>query len=115
MSTLATLPLAGTESLGTVEVWRALTEAHRALAELKGLCTSLPNPPILIDTLSIQEAKDSSKIENIITTHDELYSAASAHDPSLSPAAKEVKHYVAAMKIGFERVAESGLIRLDIP
>jgi hypothetical protein len=27
---------------------------------------------ILINTLGLQEAKDSSEIENIITTHDEL-------------------------------------------
>lgn len=113
MSVPTPLPSIDAASLDSTEVWRALTRAHRALAELKGLCLTLPNPPILIDTLSIQEAKDSSEIENIVTTHDELYSTESTDDPSLSPAAKEVKHYVAAMKIGFEQVAQSGLIRLE--
>ncbi|MGL1936048.1 MAG: hypothetical protein OCD01_13555 [Fibrobacterales bacterium] len=47
--------------------------AHRALAELKGVVKSIPNEEILINTLSLQEAKDSSEVENIITTHDELY------------------------------------------
>ena len=88
----------------------ALSEAHRYLAELKGLCESLPNRAILLDTLSIQEAKDSSEIESIITTHDELF--ASQTDAAVSPAAKEVRHYVAALRIGYEAVRDSGLIRL---
>ena len=65
-----------------------MTAAHRHLAELKGLCESLPNQGILLDTLGIQEAKDSSEIENIITTHDELYAA----QDEGSPAGKEVRH-----------------------
>ena len=64
-------------SLEVKAVWQGLAEAHRHLAELKGLCESLPNRAILLDTLAIQEAKDSSEIENIITTHDELYKAIS--------------------------------------
>ena len=111
MKALPPLPLAESSLLDTREVWAALTEAHRHLAELKGLCESLPNQGILLDTLAIQEAKDSSEIENIITTHDELY--ASHEDSSTSPAAKEVRHYVSALRVGFEAVRESGLIRLE--
>jgi len=105
------LPLKNLSSLETREVWVALAEAHRHLAELKGLCEALPNQAILLDTLSIQEAKDSSEIENIITTPDELY--ASDADSGVSPAAKEVRHYVAALRVGFEEVRRSGLIRLE--
>lgn len=112
MKPLATLPLDNPESLETKAIWRALNEANRHLAELKGLCESLPNPGILIETLSIQEAKDSSEIENIITTHDELYIGRGSVE-QLSAAAKEVQNYVAAMKIGFDAVQESSLIRLD--
>jgi len=92
-------------------VWQSLAEAHRHLAELKGLCESLPNRAILLDTLAIQEAKDSSEIENIITTHDELY----AYDQgsSASPAAKEVQNYISALKVGFTDVVNSGLIRMS--
>lgn len=111
MKALPPLPLAEISLLDTREVWAALTEAHRHLAELKGLCESLANQGILLDTLAIQEAKDSSEIENIITTHDELY--ASHEDSSTSPAAKEVRHYVSALRVGFEAVRESGLIRLE--
>lgn len=98
-------------SLETKVVWQSLAEAHRHLAELKGLCESLPNRAILLDTLAIQEAKDSSEIENIITTHDELY----AYDQSgsASPAAKEVQNYIAALKVGFTDVVNSGLIRMS--
>ncbi len=98
-------------SLEVKAVWQSLTEAHRYLAELKGLCESLPNRAILVDTLAIQEAKDSSEIENIITTHDELY--AYDQSSSASPAAKEVQNYIAALKVGFTDVMNSGLIRMS--
>lgn len=90
-------------------VWEVLIEAHRQLAELKGLCDSLPNSGLLIDTLAIQEAKDSSEIENIITTHDELYQG----NESGSASAKEVRHYVAALRVGFAAVRSEKMIRLS--
>ncbi len=111
MSHLPPLPLPDLAALDTREVWAALTLAHRQLAELKGLCESLPNQGILLDTLGIQEAKDSSEIENIITTHDELY--ASQVDAAVSGAAKEVRHYISSLRIGYEAVRDSGLIRLE--
>lgn len=111
MSSLTPLPLADLSSLDTREIWAALAGAHRRLAELKGLCEALPNQGILLDTLSIQEAKDSSEIENIITTHDELYT--SGEGSSVSPAAKEVRHYVTALRKGYAEVKTSGLIRLE--
>jgi len=98
-------------SLEVKAVWQSLAEAHRHLAELKGLCESLPNRAILLDTLAIQEAKDSSEIENIITTHDELY--AYDQSSSASPAAKEVQNYISALKVGFTDVVNSGLIRMN--
>jgi len=55
--------------LETVAVLKALARANRALAELKGRAATIPNQGILIDTLALQEAKASSKIENIVTTH----------------------------------------------
>ena len=110
MSKLSPLPLADMSALDSREIWAALTEAHRHLAELKGLCESLPNQGILLDTLSIQEAKDSSEIENIITTYDELYAV---QGDSASPAAKEVRHYVSALRTGYDAVRTSGLIRLE--
>jgi Fic family protein len=66
---------------------------------------------ILTETLAIQEAKDSSEIENIITTHDELY--ASQVDEAVGTAAKEVQHYLSGLKVGYAKVNETKLIRLE--
>lgn len=112
MTTLPLLPIPAFDRLtSSPAVWAALLPAHRDLAELKGLCTALPNPEILLDTLSIQEAKDSSEIENIITTHDELY--ASQVDSAVGIAAKEVQHYLSGLRTGYSQVKTSGIIRLE--
>lgn len=68
-------PLPPPMELETKAVLRAAAEAHRYLAEVKGLAAAIPNQGILIDTLSLQEAKASSEIENIVTTQDELFQA----------------------------------------
>lgn len=105
------LAIPSVNSLDVKVIWQGLAEAHRHLAELKGLCESLPNRSILLDTLAIQEAKDSSEIENIVTTHDELF----AFDQRnyATPAAKEVQHYISALRVGFQDVLDSGLIRMN--
>jgi len=82
--------------------------AHRYLAELKGISATIPNQTILINTLSLQEAKDSSAIENIITTHDELYRQELFADTVTNPTAKEVQRYARALKKGYSRVLQSG-------
>ncbi len=96
----------------SVEVLKKLAQAHRYLAELKGLARSIPNEGILIDTLTLQEAKDSSEVENIVTTHDELFKA-SVGDLRGTPAAKEVRDYSAALKLGFSKVRSTGVLRLN--
>jgi Fic family protein len=80
------------------------------LAELKGVSKSIPNQAILINTLGLQEAKDSSAVENIITTHDDLYKAALKTNNLTSLEAKEVQNYVEALKIGFQRIKEQKLL-----
>jgi Fic family protein len=57
----------------TATILKKLVSANRQLAELKGVAATMPNQGILISTLGLQEAKDSSAIENIVTTHDELF------------------------------------------
>jgi Fic family protein len=91
-------------------VLKKLARAHQALAELKGVAASIPNQSILINTLSLQEAKDSSAIENIITTHDELYRSDSFTQQFVNTAAKEVHNYATALRDGFEQVKRSGLL-----
>ena len=98
------------EDLETKSILKQLPAAHAALAELKGIVQSIPNQIILLNALGIQEAKDSSSIENIITTHDDLYKANLDFEVSISPNVKEVQNYVAAMKRGFELVQSQGLL-----
>lgn len=96
--------------LETKRVLKALPGAHAALAELKGIASTIPNQNILINTLGLQEAKDSSAIENIITTHDDLYKSELNLDAFKSPQAKEVQNYISALKKGFELITKTGLL-----
>ncbi len=91
----------------TPAVLRALADAHRHLAELKGRAASIPNQSILIDTLALQEAKASSEVENIVTTQDELFQASLFPDGPGSPAAKEVASYRDALKCGFDSLRQN--------
>jgi Fic family protein len=95
----------------TKQVLKKLSSAHRALAELKGIVSSIPNESILINTLGLQEAKDSSAIENIITTHDDLYKAELKFDGLKSLNAKEVQNYIAALKEGFQLISKHKTIK----
>ncbi len=98
------------KDLETKRVLKSLPSAHAALAELKGIATTIPNQNILINTLGLQEAKDSSAIENIITTHDDLYKSELNFEAFKSLDAKEVQNYIAALKTGFELTFQSGML-----
>lgn len=106
-------PLPYHVELETLKVLKILPEAHRALAELKGVAQSIPRQDILINTLAIQEAKDSSEIENIVTTHDEVYKASIEVENITSSQAKEVQNYVSAMKKGYELVKQYNCLSLN--
>ncbi len=105
---LKELPL--TIDLETKRILKSLPSAHSALVELKGVASTIPNQNILINTLGLQEAKDSSAIENIITTHDDLYKSELNLDSFKSLDAKEVQNYISALKKGFELISKSGLL-----
>ncbi len=105
---LEKLPLK--EDIETKYVLKKLNEAHRALAELKGLVSNIPNEGILINTLGLQEAKDSSEIENIITTHDDLYKAELNLDGVKSVDAKEVQNYISALKKGYSLISKRNIL-----
>lgn len=91
-------------------ILKKLAISSRVLAELKGIAGAIPNQSILINTLGLQEAKDSSEIENIITTHDELFKNDVSPEAFANPAAKEVLRYRQALRVGFEQVRNSGLL-----
>lgn len=96
----------------TPAILKQLVASHRHLAELKGVAMSMPNQGILINTLVLQEAKDSSEIENIVTTHDELFREVAHFGTGGGQAAKEVSRYVQALRVGFDAVRQSGLLTL---
>ncbi len=99
-------------NFNTHKILKKTIEANKALAELKGYSDVIPNKNILINAVTINEAKDSSEIENIITTHDELYKAISS--TKYTKSAKEVVNYRAAIWRGYELVKEKGFISTNI-
>ena len=102
------LPL--TQDIESKAVLKKCAKAHQALAELKGIVATIPNESILISTLALQEAKDSSAIENIITTHDELFKSDHLAKQFVSLAAKEVYNYATALQDGFKQVKQRELL-----
>jgi Fic family protein len=93
----------------TKAILKKTISANRALAKLNGVAKIIPNQAILINSLILQEAKDSSEIENIITTHDELYQS-SIDIENVTHATKEVQSYSRALLKGFELVKEHSLL-----
>lgn len=107
---LEKLPLK--EEIETKRVLKQLSITSRALAELKGVARTMPNQNILINAIMINEAKASSGIENIVTTHDEIYKAM-VKPYDISPNAKEVVDYRRAIWSGFTIIKEKGFINLS--
>ena len=105
-------PLPPKAQLESPTVLRALVEAHRHLAELKGVARTIPNEEILLSTLSLQEAQSSSAIENIITTHDALYKHGLQTSVS-DPVTKEVAHYADALRLGYKRIKMQNALTLS--
>jgi len=94
-------------------IYRQLVQSHKALAELKGFSETIPNKNILINSVLVNEAKDSSEIENIITTHDELFKAMSKENYK-NPAAKEVVNYREALWYGYNKIKEKNLLSTNL-
>ncbi len=101
------------EELETGRVLRKAIEAHAALGELKGVARSIPNAAILLNTLVMQEAKDSSAVENIITTHDELFKANLFQDLA-GAETKEVLGYAEALQTGFRFLKEHRFLNINL-
>ena len=96
--------------LESVEVLRQVNRANKALAELKGLAGTIPNEHILISTLTLQEARKSSEVENIVTTQDDLFQADLQLRHALSSNVKEVLNYREAIQYGFDAIRKDKLI-----
>jgi Fic family protein len=101
------------ERFETPTILKKLATTSRRLAELKGVAGTLPNQDILVRTLGLQEAKDSSEIENIVTTHDELFKDDTWADSRANAATKEVQRYRQALRVGFESVRARHMLTLN--
>ena len=98
----------------SVPVLRREADARQALAELKGVANIIPNQSILINAIALREAKDSSEIENIITTHDRLYRAVAADSSAAADAAtKEVVRYRSALRAGESLIRKHGFLSVN--
>lgn len=100
-------------NLKTSRILETLNDASRSLAELKGFANSIPNQHILINAITINEAKDSSAIENIVTTHDSIYKVLT-ESGFKDEAAKEVVDYRSAIWRGYEIIKEKGFISTNM-
>ena len=98
-----------------VDIYDQLGRAKEALALLAGRSIAIPNPGMLINSITLQEAKVSSAIENVFTTDDELYKAVSdpKSDPEASAPTKEVLRYREALWDGYHYLKEKGAFDRD--
>lgn len=95
-----------------LNVYEQANKANRILAELKGRLSAIPNPKIFINTLSLQEAKNSSSIENVFTTNDKLFKALSV-GTKVDPPTKEVLRYGKALVDAFEIIKSGGKFSIN--
>jgi Fic family protein len=91
----------------TIEILEKLGEAKAALARLHGRSVVIPNQGLLINIISLQEAKISSEIENIFTTDDDLYKAYSDKNTEIKGASKEVLRYREALWSGYNYLKDN--------
>jgi Fic family protein len=102
------------KNLETTAIFKATIKANKLLAELKGYCQTLPNPQMLLNTIVLQESKESNAIENIVTTQDELYKATLMGDGVKNQAAKEVLQYREAIYWGIAELQKNNLITTNL-
>ncbi|OGU80056.1 MAG: addiction module protein [Ignavibacteria bacterium RBG_16_35_7] len=101
-------------NIETRVILKKAISASRALSELKGAITNLPNPLLFIDTINLQEAQASSAIENIITTQDALFQATVADKKIENTATKEVFHYKDALWFGVEQIKKKPILTTNL-
>ena len=93
----------------TRAVLKQVVNSRAALAALKQAAQLIPNQTMLINTIPLLEAKDSSEIENIVTTADKLFQFAQVRDGAADAATKEALRYRTALYAGFESLAHRPL------
>jgi Fic family protein len=105
-------PLPPAVDIETKAVLKKCVTARAALAALRQATALIPNQDVLISSvplLGLREAKDSSEIENIVTTNDKLFEFATTDPEQADPATKETLRYRKALLKGFESLSERPL------
>lgn len=97
-------PLPPRADIETTAIMRKCVAASRALAELKQACGLVPNADVIINTIPLREARDSSAIENIITTNDRLFRYAGIDERGADPETKETLRYRRALWEGYQEL-----------
>lgn len=95
--------------LNTIEILKKLSIANNGIGELKGIINILPNPNLILSLINIGESKDSSAIENIITTYEDIFKELITKK-SISKASKEVLSYKEAIACGYGELSKKGFI-----
>ena len=103
-NSLAPLPPANFEL--TSKQTKLLIEVVALLARLDEAAELLANPSVFNNALPMLETTSSSRIENIITTHDELFVADVSSSQSISPDTRLAMRNRAALSLGFESIAK---------
>lgn len=91
-----------------IEILKTLNKANHKLGQLNGAINQLPNPYVIFNAITLGEAKESSEIENIVTTFDEIFKE--MNYSKSNPSSKEVLNYRQAMLSGFNLLKENGFI-----
>lgn len=107
-------PLPLKKDLETKKALKKAIAANKALAEVAMACKQLPNEDVLYNVLFLEEAKDSSEIENIITTNDDLFQALASSKVIKNQNTKEVLHYSDALWGGLNKMAEKKVLNTSI-
>ena len=95
-----------------IDILKALNKANSKLGELNGIINTIPNPNIILNAVILGEAKESSEIENIVTTFDEVFKEITLKNQN--SASKEVVNYRHAILYGFSQVKNNGFISSKI-
>lgn len=93
----------------TKKILKQAIVSNKILAELKGRADEIPNQSMLVNAITLQEAKDSSEIENIVTTQDTLYKAFSSNISTTDAQTKEVLRYRQALWEGYTDLSKRPL------
>lgn len=96
-------------NLNKVEILKELNTANYHLGELKGVLKLLPNSGIVLSLINLSESKDSSAIENIITTYDDIFKVIVSKTPR-GGRPKEVINYKRAIDHGLSLMRKKGFI-----